>query len=180
MKLNKFIIKLQKLFIPTSKYSSFLKSQGMSIGEGCEIYKDVNFGSEPYLISIGDCVRINSGVTFVTHDGGCWILRNLDQYNNYADFSRADYFGLIRIERNVHIGTNAIIMPNVTIGANSIVACGAVVTKNIPPNTIVGGIPAKKIESLDEYAQKMANKFVSTKEMQPEEKEKFLRNYFNI
>lgn len=47
-----------------------LRKQGIVIGIGCEIYKDVTWGSEPYLISIGNHVRITSGVRFVTHDGG--------------------------------------------------------------------------------------------------------------
>lgn len=52
-----------------------LRKQGIVIGIGCEIYKDVTWGSEPYLISIGNHVRITSGVRFVTHDGGVWTLR---------------------------------------------------------------------------------------------------------
>lgn len=53
----------------------------------------------------------------------------------------------ILIKRNAWIGANATIMQGVTIGENSIVAAGAVVTKDVPDNTIVGGIPAKIIRS---------------------------------
>lgn len=45
----------------------------------------------------------------------------------------------IKIGNNVHVGTNAIIMPGVCIGDNCVVACGAVVTKDVKPNSIVGG-----------------------------------------
>lgn len=55
---------------------------------------------------------------------------------------------LVRIKRNVWIGANATILPGVTVGENSIVASGAVVTKDVPDNTIVGGIPAKIIKTL--------------------------------
>lgn len=60
-------------------------------------------------------------------------------------------FGLpIKVEDNVWIGANATILPGVTIGKNSIVGAGAVVTKDVPENTIVGGNPAKVIRNITE------------------------------
>lgn len=53
---------------------------------------------------------------------------------------------------------NTIIMPGVSIGENSIVGCGAVVTKNIPPKEIWGGVPAHFIETVDEYYEKNKDK----------------------
>lgn len=55
---------------------------------------------------------------------------------------------------NVFIGTNVTILNNVKIGPNAIVAAGAVVTKDVPQNTVVGGVPARKICSFDEYLSK--------------------------
>lgn len=54
----------------------------------------------------------------------------------------------IRIGRNAWIGANATILPGVTIGDNAIVAAGAVVTKDVPANTVVGGVPAKFIKNI--------------------------------
>ena len=54
----------------------------------------------------------------------------------------------ILIKRNAWIGAGATILPGVTIGENSIIAAGAVVTKDVPANTIAGGIPAKVIKSI--------------------------------
>lgn len=54
----------------------------------------------------------------------------------------------IHIKKNAWIGANATILPGVTIGQNAIVAAGAVVSKDVPDNTIVGGIPAKIIKEL--------------------------------
>ncbi|MDP5231854.1 MAG: sugar O-acetyltransferase [Cellulophaga sp.] len=57
--------------------------------------------------------------------------------------------GHIHIKRNAWIGTNATILAGVTIGENSVVAAGAVVHKDVPDNTIVGGIPAKVIKQIN-------------------------------
>ena len=55
----------------------------------------------------------------------------------------------ILVKKNAWIGAGAIILPGVTIGENSVVAAGAVVNKDVPANTIVGGIPAKVIKSIE-------------------------------
>ena len=62
--------------------------------------------------------------------------------------------GFSRIVDNVFIGLGAIIMPGVRIGSNSIVAAGSVVTKDVPPNSVVGGNPAKVISSFDALMEK--------------------------
>jgi acetyltransferase-like isoleucine patch superfamily enzyme len=56
--------------------------------------------------------------------------------------------GPIHIKKNAWIGANATILPGVTIGENSVVASGAVVSKDVPANTVVGGVPAKVIKSI--------------------------------
>lgn len=123
----------------------------MIIGENCEIYKSADFGSEPYLIKLGNYVRVNAGVQFVTHDGGTWVLCQL---NSIENASKIEIFGKITVGNNVHIATNAIIMPNVCIGDNVIIGCNAIVTKDIPDNSVAVGIPARVIESLDDYINK--------------------------
>ena len=54
----------------------------------------------------------------------------------------------VNVKRNAWIGANATILPGVTIGENSVVAAGAVVTKDVPANTVVAGIPAKVIKNI--------------------------------
>ena len=148
----------------------FWRDKGMKIGANCEIYSSANFGSEPYLITVGNHVCINSGVKFVTHDGGVWVLRGMKE-----ELKNIDIFGRITVGNNVHIGTDAIVMPGVTIGNNCIIGCGAIVTKSIPDNSVAVGVPARVIESIEEYEQKNAHKFMHTKGMSREEKAKYLQ-----
>lgn len=149
----------------------YWKEKGLKIGNGCEIYSDADFGSEPYLISLGDNVRITDGVRFITHDGGVWVLRNRKK-----EVSDVDLFGKIIVGNNVHIGSNAIILPGVKIGDDCIIGCGAVVTKDIPSNSVAAGVPAKVIESLDEYENKHRSDFCHTKRMCGKSKREFLEN----
>ena len=149
-----------------SKY--LYKLKGVKNGVGGEIYKGVKSGSEPYLITLGDNVRITRGVKFCTHDGGVWVIRHMGYDKD------ADLFGPISVGNNVHIGWNAVIMPNVKIGNNVIIGVGSVVTKDVPDNSVVVGVPAKIISSIEEYHEKNKDKMVSTKGLTSEEKRQYL------
>ena len=168
MKIRTMVYKLKKLLASEQTYVNILK-RGGKIGKNCIIDKTAEFGTEPYLISIGDNVRITKGVRFITHDGSLWVPRNLGLVDKKADF-----FGKIVIGNNVNIGWNAIIMPGVQIGDNCIIAAGAIVTKNIPDNSVAVGMPAKVLESVQEYADKKRNSCVLTKNMTSEEKKAYL------
>ena len=152
---------------------SYYRSLGAKIGDNCEIYRTVSFGSEPYLIEIGNFVRITSGVNLITHDGGVWVLRNIK-----PELKNVDIMKKIIIGNNVHIGINAIIMPGVTIGNNCIVACGSIVTKSVPDNSIVAGVPARVIETIEEYEAKNSDRFLDIKNKTQIEKKEFLINHF--
>ncbi len=164
----------------------YCRSIGVSIGENCSIMGTWHpFGTEPYLIKLGDHVRVNSGCHFITHDGSVWVLRILngsmfEPCKDIEDLSDIDIFGRIEIGNNVQIGSNVIILPNVSIGDNVIVGAGAIVTKNIPDNSVAAGVPARVIESLDDYYKKNKEKFVHTKNLLSEEKKKYLYNYFGL
>lgn len=121
----------------------YLKNAGISIGNNCKIYSRITT-PESYLINIGNNVTIATGAKFITHDNS---ICKVD--NRYTDF-----FGKIVVGDNVFIGAYSIILPGVTIGNNSIVASGAVVTKSIPSNVIVGGNPAKIISNIDKLKEK--------------------------
>jgi len=102
------------------------------------------------LIKLHNNVRIASNVTFTTHDITHFVLNKMP--GNENDYKET--LGCIEIMDNVFIGTHVTILNNVRIGPNAIVAAGAVVTKDVPPNTVVGGVPAKVICSFDEYMEK--------------------------
>jgi len=125
-----------------------LCKKGLEVGADCRLFGFPSFGSEPYLVSIGNHVTVAAGVAFLTHDGGTWVFRSRPEFENVIRYGR------IRVNDNCFIGNRAIILPNVTIGPNSIVGAGAVVTHDVPPNTIVAGVPARIVTSLDEYAER--------------------------
>ena len=162
----------------------FSRKKGVQIGNHCELRGRFPFGSEPYLVSIGNHVRVNAGVEFVTHDGSAWVLRGLaGTSESFPDnLSRADIFGKITIGNNVQINSNVIILPGVTIGDNCIIGAGAIVTKDIPSGNVAAGIPARVVESVQEYYYKHQKKgdLFLTKGMNREELKEQLKQSFDL
>lgn len=118
------------------------RRQGAEVGNACRILiRDL--GAEPFLIRIGNHCTIADRVAFLTHDGGTWVFTE--------EMPSLQKFGVIEIRDNCFIGYGAIILPDVRIGPNAVVAAGAVVTKDVPHDTVVAGCPAKAICTLDEY-----------------------------
>lgn len=125
--------------------AAYLRKQGAQIGENCYIVP-THLSTEPYLVKIGDHVAIAQGVLFITHDGGPWIFR--------ADVPDIQVFGPIVIEDNCVIGADAVLFPNIRIGKNSIVGANSVVISDVPPDTIVMGVPARPLGSVVKYREK--------------------------
>ncbi len=149
----------------------YLRKQGCTIGEKTRLLCGIDsFGSEPYLITVGKDCFFSSNVSIFTHDGSIKVLNSL----NYFDGQRMDKVGRVVIGNNCFIGHSAKIMPGVTIGDNVIVGSCSVVSKDVPSNSVVAGIPAKVICTLDEYYQKNLDRFHPTVDMTPEEKRHYL------
>lgn len=91
--------------------------------------------------------------------------------DKYPDF---DCFGKVKIGNYVYIGTNALIMPGVTIGDNSLIGAGSVVTKSVPPRMVVAGNPAKVICTIDEYYERNKQFDLHSKKLPSKEKKKLL------
>ena len=125
------------------------KKEGLKCGKNVTIMKGTDFGSEPYLITLGNDVRISDHVFFFTHDGGSFVFRRDGYYKGTVRFAR------IRIGNNCFIGSHALILPGVHIGDNCVIGAGSVVTNNFDDNSVIAGVPAKKICNINEYAERM-------------------------
>lgn len=124
---------------------SCARYHGVKVGNNSRIYiKD--FGTEPFLISIGNNVTVTSGVVFLTHDGSMSLIRDEE--------GRRYKFGRIDIGDNVFIGVNSIILPGVCIASNAIVAAGSVVSRSIDEPGVYAGVPARKVSDFQSWFEK--------------------------
>lgn len=131
---------------------------GREVGEDFSLFPPfyTDFGKN---IAIGRNVFINSGCHFQDQGGiaigdGALIGHNVVLATvNHAlepEKRRRNRYAPIRIGENVWIGSNATILPGVTLGDWAVVAAGAVVTKDVPPMTVVGGVPARVFRTIPE------------------------------
>ena len=100
--------------------------------------------------------------------GGGNVIRRL-----HPDF---DCFGKVKIGDYVYIGTNALIMPGVTIGDNSLVAAGSIVTKSVPSGVVVVGNPARILCTVEEYYERNKKYDLHSKGMSGHDKKQMLLN----
>lgn len=161
---------LESPFIHPNRYA---KARGVKFGQSCN-FRTKKFGSEPYLITMGNNVATSVDVSFITHDGAVSVIRKFD--TKYKDI---DLIKSITIGNNVFIGWGAIILPGTVIGNNVIIGAGSVVKGELLDNSIYAGVPAKYISSLEDYLQKNEHEFLQTKHLNAIEKKSFLQSYFN-
>lgn len=150
LKLPKIILtalldKLERIQHNEFTIPAYFRKLGVQIGENCRIYV-AGFGTEPYLIKIGNNCTVTEGVRFITHEG------SLDMFRK--EIPDLNVFDKIDIKDNCFIGMDATLLYGVTIGPNSVVGAGAVVTKDVPPNVVVAGVPARVIATIEEYKAK--------------------------
>lgn len=109
-------------------------------------------------ITIGKNVFINSGCHFqdqggIEIGGGCLIGHNVVlatiNHDLYPENNRINHYAPIKLGKSVWVGSNSTILPGITVGDWAVVAAGAVVTRDVPPLTIVGGVPAKVIRTIE-------------------------------
>lgn len=137
------MIRELKRFINGEISTKWLIKNGMKVGKsfhrGARCFIDP---SHCFLISIGNNVTMSIGVTVLAHDASTEKLLGYTK------------IGQVNIKDNVFIGANSTVLPNVTIGSNSIIGAGSIVTHDVPDNTVVAGNPAKMIGSIEQYVKK--------------------------
>jgi len=126
-------------------YLEDLQNKGLLLGSNTSILEP--FFLDPqhcFLISIGDNCTLAPNVRLIAHDA------STKQYLGYTRI------GKIMIHDNCFIGDSVIVLPNVSIGENTIIGAGAVVNRDVPENVVAAGNPVKVICSLNEYTDKIA------------------------
>lgn len=152
----------------------YARSIGVEVGENCKLVAidGGTFGTEPYLIKLGNHVEFSFNVTCITHDGGMWVARDV--------YPSLDLFGTIEIGDNVFVGAGAILLPGTIIEDNCVIGAGSVVRGRIPEGSVAAGVPARVIKPVQEYIAKGLEKGLMSKMLSPSQKEKVVRGHFKV
>lgn len=150
----------------------YARSIGVKLGNNVHFYAMTAgmFGSEPWLIEIGNNVHITAGCEFITHDGATLILRQ--------QIPDLELTAPITIGNDVYLGVHTIILPGVRIGNRCIIGAGSVVSRSIPDNSVAAGVPARVLKSTDEYLERAKARSLHLVHLQGEEKARELRKIF--
>jgi acetyltransferase-like isoleucine patch superfamily enzyme len=146
----------------------YFRNLGVEIGEDVEIFGAnlFTFGSEPYLVSIGNKVTISHDVDFITHDGGMRVAR--------FKYPGAYIYGRIKVGDCCFLGAHCILLPGLKIGVGSVIGSGSIVTGEIPPGVVAIGAPAKPINSVEGYIQEKRDLWVDTRGLTSDAKRELL------
>lgn len=137
----------------TRLFISFLRYKGIQIGRNFIIRSNGPLSnilidySRPSLITIGDNVTINKNFNLLTHDFVCGVF--LHKFHDFLPSS-----GRVTIGNNVRFGVDCTVLKGVTIVDNCFIAAGSLVTKDIPANSVAGGVPCKVIMSIEDYYER--------------------------
>ena len=151
----------------------YLRERGAQIGDDVIIYapnKTLIDKTTPWLLKIGNRVRITEGVKILTHDYSWSVLKcNSSTAGEILGCQQA-----VEIGNNVFIGMNAVVTCGVKIGDNVIIGTGSVVTKDCSSDGVYAGVPAKRIMGIEEfYSRRKAAQFREAKDIAIRYKEAF-------
>lgn len=138
-------------------YVAWLRRRGVQIGEDVTIYAPQKTQIDvtcPWILTIGDHVRIAQGVTVLTHDYAWSVLKGHPQYAGRILGAQSP----VTIGSNVFIGMNATITRGVTVGDHVIIGAGSVVTGDCESGWVYAGNPARKLMPLEQYYAKRAQR----------------------
>ena len=154
--IKKLLVQLNNADNPAEIREVLSQITGSDIDESVAVFTPlyINYGKHT---KIGKNVFINFDCVFLDL-GGITIEDNVmiapkvsllsEGHPTNPNYRQSLVLGQIHLKKNAWIGAGATILPGVTIGENAVVAAGAVVSKVVPSNTVVGGIPAKQIKSI--------------------------------
>lgn len=134
----------------SDEYVSYLRKHCVKVGENVlfrfpsHTLIDI---TRPCLVELGSNLDVNDNFTIMTHDFSTFVFRGY--FNDYVNCS-----GKVTIGNNIYFGRNVTVLKGVCIGDNCIIGAGSIITKSIPPNSVVVGVPARVICSLEEYYDK--------------------------
>lgn len=114
---------------------TYLRAAGISIGKDCMISWGAKLDVSGGRIIIGDRCTITHGCIIISHDRA---KKRIDPKDKGQ--------GIVRVGNDVFIGVNSVVLRDVTIGDYSIVGAGSVVTKDVPPQVVVAGNPARIVK----------------------------------
>jgi len=149
--LYRIILKIRSLYQDLVKQAAIKIAihQGMKVGDNLYVQGIPNFGSECFLIEMGDHVTIAEGVSFINHGGDGRVTKRIEKYKDGRTFGR------IKIGNNTFIGKGTVLLPGVSIGDNCIVGSMSVVSSSVPDNSVYAGAPAKFICTIEQYGDKL-------------------------
>lgn len=121
-------------------FANIVEPYNVSIGHHVYINKNCDIITNETTVEIGNYVMIGPNVTFVAQN------HDISDWRKPMIFSNEYKRGNIKVDDDVWIGANVTILPGVTINRGAVIAAGAVVTKDVPPYAITGGVPAARIK----------------------------------
>lgn len=155
---QQLLLKMNQTVKASEIHQIFEKMTGEQVDESNEIRTPfhTDFGAN---IHLGKNIFINEGVTFVDLgeifiDDGALIRPNASLISVNHPLKPEDRHKVeldsVHVGKNAWIGANATVLPGVTIGENAVVGAGAIVTHDVAANTVVAGVPAKVIKTLED------------------------------
>lgn len=135
-------------------YTMYLKLIGVNVsGRPLYVCADLKIdGADHTLISIGHNTVISSEVRILSHD---YAVNKALIHTRFQHVNEISKLREVKISENVFVGMRTLILPGITIGKNSIIGAGSVVTSDVPENCVYAGNPARLISTLDDYAMKV-------------------------
>ncbi|MDE6236960.1 MAG: galactoside O-acetyltransferase [Muribaculaceae bacterium] len=153
------IFKFNHTMPGTEEYIDIMHKIFPTMGEGSIVNTPLT-AIRPHMVNIGKNVVVMPGCLMmsaggITIEDGAMIAANAQLISNNHDLYERQIITCkpVHIGKNVWIGAGATILPGVTVGDNAVVGAGSVVTKDVEPNTIVAGIPAKLIKVIPPKAE---------------------------